>query len=168
MTEGSSYRFTWTPVFIVTLSVMSGMVAPLEQSRTSTGAATLVGAVVGLAVVCLYLGAGLLVGGWSISEFLTHLSPGTIGYFVGMIVLVVAFVGLPIAGFVRFHLVTPLVVLVLVLLGWLTLAAIQGLLSLQTIFGLALYAAFLSPIALVLYGVLGGGEYLFRTRTGSL
>jgi Na+-driven multidrug efflux pump len=74
------------------------MVAPLEQSRTSTGAATLIGAVVGLAVVCLYLGAGLLVGGWSISDFLTHLSPGTIGYFVGMIVLVVAFVGLPIAG----------------------------------------------------------------------
>lgn len=144
------------------------MVVPLEQSRISTGAATLVGAIIGLSVVCLYLGAGLLVAGWSISEFLAHLSAGTLGYFVGMIVLVVAFVGFPIAGFLRFHLFTPLGVLVLVLLGWLTLAAIQGLLSLQTIFGLALYAAFFSPIALVLYGVLGGSEYLFRTKTRSL
>lgn len=144
------------------------MVVPRERSRTSTGAATLVGTVVGLAVVCLYLGAGLLVAGWSISGFLAHLSVGTVGYFLGMIVLVVAFVGLPIAGFLRFHLITPLVVLVLVLLGWLIAGAIQGLLSLQTIFGIALYAAFLSPIALVLYGVLGGGEYLFRTRTSNL
>lgn len=144
------------------------MVVPLERSRTSTGAATLVGAVVGLAVVCLYLGAGLLVGGWSINEFLAQLSPGTIGYFLGMIVLVVASVGLPIAGFLRFHLITPLGVLVLVLLGWLTLAAVQGLLSPQTIFGIALYAAFLSPIAIVLYGVLGGSEYVLRTRTDGL
>lgn len=144
------------------------MVLPLERSRTSAGAATLVGAVVGIAVVCLYLGAGLLVAGWSISEFLADLSLGTVGYFVGMILLVVAFIGLPIAGFLRFRLITPLGVLVLVLLGWLLLAAIQGLLSLQTIFGLALYAAFLSPIALVLYGVLGGSEYLYRTRTRSL
>ncbi len=144
------------------------MVVPREQGRTSTGTATLVGTVVGLAVVCLYLSAGLLVAGWSFSEFLAHLSVGTVGYFVGMIVLVVAFVGFPIAGFLRFHLITPLVVQVLVLLGWLTVGAIQGLLSLQTIFGLALYAGFLSPIALVLYGVLGGSEYLFRIKTSSL
>jgi len=143
------------------------MVVPLEQSRTSTTTATLVGVVVGLAVVCLYLGAGLLVGGWNISEFFAHLSLDTIGYFTGMIVFAVAFMGFPIASFLRFRLLTPLGVLVLMLLGWLTLAAIQGLLSLQTIFGLALYTAFLSPIALVLYGVLGGGEYLFRTRTRS-
>lgn len=102
------------------------MVVPLERSRTSTGAATLVGIVVGLAVVCLYLGAGLLIAGWSISEFLAHLSVDTVGYFVGMIVLVVAFVGLPIAGFLRFRLITPLGVLVLELLGWLLLAAIQA------------------------------------------
>lgn len=144
------------------------MVGSMGRSRTSTGTATLVGSVVGLATVCLYLGAGLLVAGWSISEFLAHLSAGTVGYFLGMIVLVVAFVGLPIAGFLRFRLITPLGALVLILLGWLTLAAVQGLLSVQTIFGLALYAAFLSPIALVLYGVLGGGEYLFRTKTGRL
>lgn len=144
------------------------MAVPPEGSRISTGVAALAGTAVGLLVVCLYLGVGLLVAGWSISEFLTHLSVSTAGYFTGMIVLVVAFVGFPIAGFLRFHLISPLVVLVLVILGWLTVGAVQGLLSLQTVFGLALYAAYLSPIVLVLYGVLGGGEYLFRTRTSHL
>ena len=144
------------------------MVVALARSHTSTGAATIVGTLVGLGVVCLYLGAGLLVAGWSISDFLTHLSVGTVGYFAGMVVLVVAFIGLPVVGFLRFHLITPLGVLVAILLGWLALAAVQGLLSLQAIFGLALYAAFLAPIALILYGVLGGSEYLYRTRTSSL
>lgn len=143
------------------------MVVALARSRISTGAATLVGTLVGLGVVSLYLGAGLLVAGWSINDFLTHLSTDTIGYFAGMIVLVIAFVGLPIAGFLRFHLITPLGVLVVTLLGWLILAAVQGLLSLQTIFGLALYAAFFAPIALMFYGVLGGGEYLYRARTSN-
>ncbi|MCD2199623.1 hypothetical protein LPA44_06905 [Halobacterium sp. KA-4] len=136
-----------------------------ERRQTSTGTAALVGTVVGLGVVCLYLGLGLLVAGWKISDFLLRLSPSTVGYFVGMIALVVVSVGLPIAVFLRFQLVSPLVVLVLAALAWLVLGAVQGLLSLETIFGLALYAAYLSPIALVLYGVLGGGEYLFRTET---
>jgi hypothetical protein len=139
-----------------------------ERRQTLTGTAALVGTVVGLGVVCLYLGLGLLVAGWSISDFLVRLSPSTVGYFVGMIALVVASVGLPIAVFLRFQLVSPLVVLVLAALAWLILGAVQGLLSLETIFGLALYAAYLSPIALVLYGVLGGGEYLFRTETNRL
>jgi hypothetical protein len=143
------------------------MVVPVERRRTSTETATLVGAAVGLAVVSLYLGAGLLAAGWNIDEFLAHLSPGTLGDVLGMIGLVVAVVGLPIAGFLRFELFTPIAVIVLAVLGWATVGAIQGLLSLQTIFGLALYAAYLSPFALVLYGVLGGSEYLFRTRTAN-
>lgn len=136
----------------------------LERSRTSTGAAALVGAAIGFAVVGVYLGAGLLTANWSISEFLAHLSVGSVGYLVGMIVLVVAVFGLPIAGFLRFNLTAPLVVLVLVILGWLTIGAVQGLLSLQTSFGLALYAALVSPVYILLYGVLGGSEYLLRTK----
>lgn len=140
----------------------------LERSRTSTVVAALVGATVGIGAVGVYFGAGLLVADWGLSDFLANLSPGTVGYSVGMIALVVAVVGLPIVGVLRLRLVTPLVVLVLVLLGWLTLGAIQGLLSVPTIFGLALYAAFLSPIVLLLYGVIGGSEYWVRTRTNRL
>ncbi|HKL28951.1 MAG TPA: hypothetical protein VJ898_06745 [Natrialbaceae archaeon] len=140
------------------------MIALLERSRASTGAAALVGGASGFAVVGVYLGAGLLLADWSIGEFLAHLSGSSIGYFLGTIGLVVAVVGLPIAGALRFGLRTPLVVLVLVIIGWLSIAAVQGLLSVRTIFGIALYAAMLSPLYLVLYGVLGGGEYLYRTR----
>ena len=143
------------------------MGALLARSRSSTGAAALVGTLVGLAVVCLYLGAGFLVAGWSVSEFLAHLSVDTVGYLLGMIGLVIAFVGLPIAVFLRFELLAPLVVLVLVILGWLTVGVVQGILSVRTVFGLALYAAYLSPIALVLYAIVGGSEYLFRNETNS-
>ncbi|SIR17096.1 hypothetical protein SAMN05421858_1681 [Haladaptatus litoreus] len=143
------------------------MIFLLSRSHTSTAAAALVGTLVGLAVVCLYFGAGLLIAGWSVSEFLTHITVDTIGYFLGMIVLVIAFVGLPIAIFLRFDLIAPLVLLVVVILGWLIVGAVQGILSFQTTFGLALYAAYLSPIALILYAIFGGSEYLFRTKKSS-
>ena len=143
------------------------MVPLVRRSHSSVGAAAIVGTLAGLAVVSCYFGAGLLVGGWNFSEFLTHLSVGTVGYLLGMIVLSTVFVGLPIATYLRFEVIAPLVILVLVILGWLILGAIQGILSLQTIFGLALYAAYLSPGAIVLYAIFGGGEYLFRTKTSS-
>lgn len=141
------------------------MVALSNRPRTSTGTAALVGTAVGLAVVGLYVGGGLLVADWSVSQFRAHLSASTVGYLVGMVGLGVGIFGVPVAGFLRFDLVAPLLVLVLVVLGWLTLGAVQGVLSLRTVFGLALYATFLSPVYLVLYGVLGGGEYLLRKRT---
>lgn len=144
------------------------MAATTERGRTSTGLAVLVGTAVGLSVVALYLVAGLLVADWSVSAFLDGLSVGTVGYLAGMIALAVAFLGLPVAAFLRFDLVAPLCVLVLGLLGWLTLAAVQGILSPRTIFGLALYAVVFSPIAILLYGGLGGGEYLLRTRSRGL
>jgi hypothetical protein len=140
------------------------MNALLERSRTSTGAAALVGAAIGLAAVAAYLGVGLLVADWSVGEFLAALSANSVAYFLGTIALVVAVVGLPVVAVLRFDLLAPLVILVLVVLGWLAVGAVQGLLSLRTSFGLALYAALLSPLYLALYGVLGGGEYLIRRR----
>jgi hypothetical protein len=143
------------------------MVALVARSHSSTAAAALVAALSGLAVVCLYLGAGVLVAGWSVSGFLVHLSVDIVGYVLGMVGLVIAFVGLPIAIFLRFDLLAPLVILVLVILGWLIVGAVQGILSLQTIFGLALYVTYLSPLALVLYAIFGGSEYLLQTRRDS-
>lgn len=143
------------------------MVGLIARSRSSGTAAAMIGTLVGLFVISLYLGAGLLVAGWSVSEFLTHLSVDTVAYFLGMIVLTIVFVGFPIATYLRFDLIAPLVILVLVICAWFTLGAIQGVLSPQTIFGLALYATYYSPVAVVLYAILGGGEYLYRTKTNS-
>lgn len=139
----------------------------MARSHSSLAAAAIVGTVVGLGVIGLYVGAGFLVAGWSANEFLTRLSVDTVGYLLGMIVLSIAFIGAPIAAFLRFDLVLPLVVLVVVVFGWLTLGVVRGLLSLQTVFGLALYATYLSPVAFVLYAISGAGEYLFRTETSS-
>lgn len=133
------------------------MVDLLARSRSSTAAAAIVGTLAGLSVICLYVVAGLLVAGWSVSEFFSHLSFDTIGYLLSMIVLTIGFVGLPIATYLRFDLIAPLVILVLVICAWFTLGAIQGTLSPQTIFGLALYATYYSPVAVVLYAIVGGG-----------
>lgn len=143
------------------------MTSFVHRSRTSTGVAALVGAAIGLVVVGVYLGAGLLVADWSLNEFFTHFSVGSVGYFLGMIAMTIAVFGVPVAALLRFNLTAPLVVLVLLILGWLIIGTVQGVLSLQTIFGLALYAAFLSPLYLALYGVIGGGEYLFRKTATS-
>ncbi|WP_410766373.1 hypothetical protein [Haloferax sp. DFSO60] len=138
----------------------------LERSRVSTRTALLVGVATGLAVVGVYTVSGLLIADWSLYEFFAHLSPGVVGYLVGMVALVTAVFGFPVLAYLRFGLTAPLVVLTLVLLLWLTIGVVQGVLSLQTSFGLALYAVMFSPIYLVLYGILGGGEYLLRTKTG--
>lgn len=140
------------------------MTSLVRRSRTSTGAAALFGTTFGFVAVGVYLGAGVLVADWSIGSFVAHLSVDSLVYFLGTIAMAVGVVGLPIALFVRFDLTAPLVVLVLVVLGWLTIGVVQGVLSLETGFGLALYAGLLSPLYLGLYGVLGGGEYLLRKR----
>jgi len=84
-----------------------------------------------------------------------------------MVAMTVALFGIPVTTLLRFALIAPVVILVLVVLGWLTIGAVQGVLIPETIFGLALYAAYLSPIYLILYGALGGAEFLFRRRTTS-
>lgn len=143
------------------------MVGLLHRSRTSTGAAAVLGATVGVTLVGVYLGAGLLIANWSVNEFVAHLSLSSVGYFLGMIALAVAVLGLPIAALLRYDVTAPFVILILVVLGWVTIGAVQGVLSVRTIFGLVLYSMLLSPLYLVLYVVLGGGEYVFRRQVNS-
>ena len=143
------------------------MTGLLYRSRTSTGVAALVGGAIGLVVVGVYVGAGLLVADWSINEFFARFSVSSVGYFLGMIAMAIAVFGVPVTALLRFNLTAPLVVLALLILVWLIIGTVQGVLSLQTIFGLALYATFLSPLYLALYGILGGGEYLFRNKVTS-
>ena len=139
----------------------------VSRSQSSAVTATIVGILAGLFAISLYVIAGVLVAGWSVSEFLVHLSVDTVGYVLGMIVLTVGFVGLPVAAYVRFDLIAPLVIFVLVVTAWLILGALRGILSAQTIFGLALYATYYSPVAVLLYAIVGAGEYRFRDGYGN-
>lgn len=134
----------------------------IERSRSSTPTAVLVGSSLGLVVLACFVVAGLLVADWSISEFLAYLTLEVAGWLVLMTILTVGIVAIPVVASLRFGLYAPLAVLGLVAIGWLAVGVGSGILSAQTVFGLALYAAMLSPLYLVLYGVLGGGEYLLR------
>jgi len=141
------------------------MSALLERSRTSTRTAVLVGCALGLGVLASFTVAGLLVADWSLSEFFAYLDLAVAGWLSLMTVLTVGIVAVPVVAALRFDLYSPLAVLGLVVVGWLAVGIGSGILSAQTVFGLALYAAMLAPLYLVLYGVLGGGEYLLRRRT---
>ncbi len=131
------------------------------RSQPSNEWASAIG--VGVLVVVVYGVAGLLFGGWSITEFINHLSVESVGWLLLLVVSTIAVVAIPIIAYRQFNLVIPLVVFGLVMLFWLSIALRNGLLSVETIFGLGLYAIGLGPAYLLVY--LGGGvvEYLVRT-----
>jgi len=54
-----------------------------------------------------------------------------------------------------------MVVLLVAVIGWFGYAAATGLLTSQTVFGLAIYAMCLAPVYLVLYGVVGVVKYRY-------
>lgn len=134
------------------------MVPNHPQSR-SLGVASLVGVGVGVSVLGLYVVGGLVVAGWSVDDFLAHLDVEVLGSLLLAGGIAVSCFAVPVAAYLRYRVVSPLVVLLLVVLGWVAYGAATGLLTPQTVFGLAIYALFLAPGYLVLYGVVGVVEY---------
>lgn len=128
------------------------------QTR-SLGVASLAGIGVGLSVLALYVAGGLLLADWSVGDFLAHIGPGVVGALLLAGAATVACFAIPVAAYLHARLVSPLAVLATVLVGWLAYAAATGLLTSETVFGLAVYAAYLIPGYLVLYGLAGGVEY---------
>lgn len=120
----------------------------------------LVAVAVGGSFLALYLAAGLLFAQWSVTAFLEHLTVETVLWLLVASVAVVAVVAVPVFLFRHSRLVSPLAVLVVVLLGW-----IAAGLSIGAVFGLSLYVFGLTPLYLVLYALLGGGERYLRNRT---
>ncbi|QLD89167.1 hypothetical protein HWV07_09030 [Natronomonas salina] len=129
-----------------------------QMSSRSTRDALRIGVATGVTILCLSLVTGYFVGGWSLSDFLTHLTPATVGWVVLASGMAIAVFAIPIAAYLRLQVVAPLVILGLLLLGWIGLGLGQGI-PLTAVFGLALYALYLSPVYLLLYLVCGGIEY---------
>lgn len=134
------------------------MPAILEKKQ-SVEMASLAGVGVGLGVLGLYVIGGLVVAGWNVQEFLGHLTIGTIGSLIVAGGIAISVFAIPVAVLLRWQLVSPMVVLVLAVVGWLGYGAATGILTAQTVFGLAVYAMFLTPLYLGLYLVAGGVEY---------
>lgn len=125
----------------------------------TTGAASAAGVLVGLAAVLGYVLAGLIVVGWGVTEFFARLTPEVLASLTLAAALAVALVAVPVAAFLHYRVVSPLVVLALVVVGWLVLGWAQGVLTARTVFGLAVYATYLAPVYLGLYLVFGWVEH---------
>ncbi|WP_232701739.1 hypothetical protein [Halobacterium wangiae] len=134
-----------------------------RQQEQPLGVASLVGVGVGLGVLGIYVAAGLVVANWSVEDFLANLDGEVLGVLVLVGGVAVACFAVPVAAYLRYRLVSPLVVLVTVVLGWLGYGAATGVLTSQTVFGLAVYAMYLAPVYFLLYAVFGGLErYVHR------
>lgn len=134
------------------------MVRSLRRPR-SLAAAILAGVAVGVLVLSLYVVGGLVVVGWGVTEFFARLTPGVVASLSLAAALAVAVVAVPVAAFLHYRVVSPLVVLALVVVGWLVLGWAQGVLTARTVFGLAVYAMYLAPVYLGLYLVFGWVEH---------
>lgn len=137
------------------------MALPDVQKR-STGAAALIGIGIGVGVLALYVVGGIVVAQWGLAEFFDRLTLEIIGWLFLAGALAVAVFAIPAAAYLRYRVVSPLVVLLLVIVAWLVQGFATGILSIQTVFGLALYAMYLSPLYLVLYLIGGWVEYRVR------
>jgi len=137
------------------------MALPDVQKR-SVGDASLIGIGVGVVVLALYVVGGIVVAKWGVSEFFARLTVEIVGWLFLASALAVAVFAIPVAAYLRYRVVTPLVVLLLVIVAWLAQGFATGVLSIQTVFGLALYAMYLSPLYVVLYVVVGWVEVRVR------
>jgi hypothetical protein len=132
---------------------------PSGGQTRSLGAASLVGIGVGLGALGLYVVAGFLVANWSLDDFLAHLSVGVLEALILAGSAAVACFAVPVAAYLRFRVVSPLAVLAVIIVGWVGYGATTGVLTSQTVFGLAVYAVYLVPLYLLLFAVAGGAEY---------
>lgn len=135
----------------------------MDPSRSNTTddrlSNALVGVGIGIGFLVVYLAAGLLFAQWSIDAFLEYLAVEIVLWLLAASLFVIAVVAIPVFLFRQYRLVSPVSLLALVLLGWLTAGLFTG-----AVFGLSLYVFGLAPLYLVLYGLLGGGELSLRNR----
>lgn len=142
---------------------MTLAVIPISSTRPDATddrlSSVLVGTALGVGFLALYLAAGLLFAQWSLTTFFEHLTVETVLWLLVASLAVTAVVAVPVFLFREYGLITPVVLLTLVLLGWVAAGLFIG-----AVFGLSLYVFGLAPLYLVLYALLGGGEQYLRNR----
>lgn len=138
------------------------MTAATHDSDPSIKSSLIVGIGVGVAVLLLYVGGGLVLGGWNFDDFLANLTVEIVGSLLLASGVVVSIFALPIVLFLYHRLLSPLIVLGIVVFGWISYGFLTGILNSATVFGLGLYAFGLAPGYLLLYLVTGGAEYNLR------
>lgn len=140
------------------------MATVVPDSGSPSWRSTGLGVAVGTGILLVYLLAGLFFESWSVSDFLSNLSPESAGWLLLSSGLAIATFAVPVALYDRFRIVAPLVVLGAVIVGWVAIGVSSGTIEAGATFGLSVYAVGVSPVYVVLYLLLGGSEYYIRKR----
>jgi|GEM_PF-2152721 len=119
------------------------------------------GLAAGVVTLGLYLLAGIVVADWNVREFVARLSPSIVAWLVLVGGVAITVVSVPVVVYLRFRVVSPLVVLCVAIVGWTALGIGQGIAPVA-FFGLAYYAFAMSPVYLLCYLVFGAVEYRLR------
>lgn len=136
--------------------------SPVRERTRSTETAVRWGVAVGLGALSVYVVAGLVLANWSVADFLARLTAGTLAVLLAVASLAVAVFGAPVAAYLRFGVVSPLVVLASVVSAWLGYGLLAGVLTLQNAFGFAVYAFVFGPFYVLAYVAVGVAEYYVR------
>lgn len=150
-----------TQTNIHTNTNQNGIGLSTSEKRTapnSTTTAVLAGLAVGIGVLVLYLIGGIIFAHWSINDFLAHLT-SVIAEFLLLSALVIVSLEGPVVAYFRLQVITPLFILGTITIGLLIIGFSFGP---QYFFSLATYAAWFSPVYIVLYLVAGGMEYYIQ------
>ena len=129
----------------------------------STTTASLIGIGVGVGVLLLYVIGGLFVAQWDLTGIFTDPTPEIIGTFLVLGTLTAAVFAIPITVYLRFQIVTPIVILATILIIWSIYSAVTGILVSEDVFGVGLYAIGIAPLYFICYEVIGVVEYYMRS-----
>lgn len=140
------------------------MVPAVHESEYSLRRSSSIGVAIGTGVFLLFLVAGVLFESWTIGEFLSNLTVETVSWLLLLSGMAIATFAVPIALYLHSRIVTPLILLCVISIGWLAIGISSGIIEAGAIFGLSLYAVGFSPVYVVLYLLFGGGEYYARKR----
>lgn len=130
------------------------------RQPVSTAAATLAGIGMGLACFGLALILGILFAQWSIADFVADLTPNMVWEFSVWVAFTVITLGVPVAAYLRFRLLSPVITLAAIATYWFGLGVAASVID--HMLGLAAYAIEFAPFYVVVYLVLGAVEWFLR------
>ena len=121
--------------------------------------ALLIGVGVGVSVLFLYSLGGVVVARWDVANVLIHPTLDAVSTYLLLSAYAIAVFAIPITSYLRFGVVSPVVALAVVLIGWSGLGLAVNILLTTGVFSLGYYAIGLTPLYLAVYVILGGLEY---------
>ena len=126
--------------------------------------ALLIGVGVGVSVLFLYSLGGVVVARWDVANVLIPPTLDAVSTYLLLSAYAIAVFAIPITSYLRFGVVSPVVALAVVLIGWSGFGLAVNILLTTGVFSLGYYAIGLTPLYLAVYVILGGIEYYVQSE----